>query len=147
MLFIYEVRIKRGHAKVYCLSSLLPRQPSACPSWTCFLCILVVANENIMHLKLTSARARGLSFPLRTHLSLSLSLCLLCSALFSDRLKGAALSVKHRCCFSNFTCNYSQNHSYCLYLMCSLFDFIRRRHDYKSGYLCRLTSWKGELVM
>ncbi len=27
--------------------------------------------------------------------------------------------------------------------MCSLFDFIRRRHDYKSGFLCRLTSWKG----
>ncbi len=33
--------------------------------------------------------------------------------------------------------------AYCLYLMCSLFDFIRRRCDYKSGFLCRLTSWKG----
>ncbi len=29
--------------------------------------------------------------------------------------------------------------------MCSLFDFIKRRHDFKSGVLCRLTSWKGEL--
>ncbi len=29
--------------------------------------------------------------------------------------------------------------------MCSLFDFIRRRFDYKSGFLCRLTSWKWEL--
>ncbi len=28
-----------------------------------------------------------------------------------------------------------------------LFDFIRRQHDYKSGFLCRLTSWKGELFI
>ncbi len=60
----------------------ITRQPSACPSWTCFLCILLVAKENIMHLKLTAVRARGLSFPARAHLSfsLSLSLRLLCSA-------------------------------------------------------------------
>ncbi len=49
----------------------LPRQPSACPSWTCFLCILLVVNINIMHLKMTVARAWGLSFPARAHLSLS----------------------------------------------------------------------------
>ncbi len=47
-----------------------------------------------MHLKLTATRARGLSFPARTPLSLSLSLS--ASALYSERLKGAALSVKHR---------------------------------------------------
>ncbi len=77
MIFIYEMRIKREHANGCCLRCLLPRQPSACPSWTC-LCILLVANENIMHLKLTAAR--GLSFPARAHLSLSLSVRLLCSA-------------------------------------------------------------------
>ncbi len=37
---------------------------------------------------------------------------------------------------------HSRKHSYCLVLMCSLFDFIRRRHDYKSWFLCRLTSWR-----
>ncbi len=31
--------------------------------------------------------------------------------------------------------------------MCSLFDFIRRRHDYNLGFLCRLISWKVEMVM
>ncbi len=76
MLFIYEMRIKRRHANGCCLRCLLPRQPSACLSWTCFLCILLVANENIMHLTLIAARARGLSFPARAHLSLSLSLSL-----------------------------------------------------------------------
>ncbi len=38
-------------------------------------------------------------------------------------------------------------HSYCLYLMCSLFDFIRRRHDYKSGFLCRLLVMFGYVLM
>ncbi len=31
--------------------------------------------------------------------------------------------------------------------MCSLFDFVRQRLDYKSGFLRRLTTWKGELVI
>ncbi len=58
-----------------------------------------------MHLKLTAARARGLSFPARALLSLSLSLSLSASALYSEMLKVAALSVK------TFTCKYSRNHS------------------------------------
>ncbi len=66
-------------------------------------------------------------------------MCFLCTLLVSAKLnpfiwlKGPVLSVKTQiCCFSNFTCKYSRNHSsYCLYLMCSLFDFIRRWHDYK----------------
>ncbi len=32
---------------------------------------------------------------------------------------------------------------YCLYFMCILFDFIIRRLDYRSGFLCRFSSWKG----
>ncbi len=80
MLLIFEMRIKRGHADGCGLRCILPRQPSACPSWTCFLCILLVANINIMHLKLTAARARGLSLSQRAHsslpLSLTLSLCI-----------------------------------------------------------------------
>ncbi len=99
-LFIYEMRLKRGHANGCGLLCLLPRQPSACPSWTCFLCILLVANENIMHLKLTAARARGLSFPAHAYLSLSLCVC------------SVQRAVKTQiCCFSNFTCKYSRNHS------------------------------------
>ncbi len=141
----------------------LPRQPFACPSWTCFLCILLVANINIMHLKMTVALAWGLSFPARAHLSLPLHLSLsfslslsislsffsfpawhtsLCaSALFSTQLKGPLLSVKHRY-LSNFTCKYSLNHSTAIvFVMCNLFDFIRRQLDYESGFLW-LTSWK-----
>ncbi len=54
----------------------------------------------------------SLSQHARTHLSLSLSLSLSAFALFSERLNGAALSVKTLiCCFSNFTCKYCRNHS------------------------------------
>ncbi len=73
------------------------------------------------------------------HTSHSLS----ASALFHERLKRAALSVKTQiCCFSNFTCKYSRNHSTIVFI---LFDFIRRLHDYK--FLCSLTSWKRELFI
>ncbi len=68
------MRIKCGHANGYGLRCLLPRQPSACPSWTCFLCILLVANEILCIWSWLAARARSLSFPARTHTSLSLSL-------------------------------------------------------------------------
>ncbi len=46
----------------------------------------------------TAVRARGLAVPARTHtpFSLSLSLSLYASELFSERRRGAALSVKHR---------------------------------------------------
>ncbi len=93
-----------------CLCVYYHDKPSACPSWSCFLCILLVANSNIMHLKmLTAARARGLSFPARAQLSLSLSLHLFCSASGWKELR-FPLSVKS-CRFSNFTCKYSRNHS------------------------------------
>ncbi len=75
-------------------------------------------------------------------LSLSLSLC--ASALFSERRRRAAHSVKHRyyvACFSNFTSKYSRNHSTAIFIILCVFDLIRRE------FLCRLTSWKGELVM
>ncbi len=147
MLFIYEMRIKRGHANGGCLRCLLPWQPSACPNWTCFLCILLVANENIMHLKLTAARARGLSLPART--PLSLSLC--ASALFSERLKGAALSVKTQiCCFSNFTRKYSRNHSTItaiVFILCVAYLILSDNGTIINQDFCELTSWKGELVM
>ncbi len=65
MLYIYEMRIKCRHANGCCLRCLLSWQSSACPSWMCFMCILIVSNENIMYVKLTAARSRGLSFPAR----------------------------------------------------------------------------------
>ncbi len=123
MLFIYKMRIKRGHANGFCLQCLLPRQPSACPSWTCFLCILLVANENIMHLKLT---ARSMS--------LFLSLC------SASGWKELRFQLKHRYVASLILhASIAEITAQLLSLsMCSLFDFIRRRHDYKSGFLCRL---------
>ncbi len=89
------------------------------------------------------ASARSLFPSARTPLSLSLSLSL--SALFSERLKGAALSVKTQiCCFSNFTCKYSRNHSTAMvFILCVAYltisdDGTIINHD----FLCRLTSWK-----
>ncbi len=53
------------------------------------------------------------------------------------------LQVKHKlCCFSNFTCKYSRNHSTAIVFILCVFDFMRRRLDYHD-FLCRLTSWKG----
>ncbi len=53
------------------------------------------------------------------------------SAQFSERWRGAVLSVKHRyvliCCFSNFTCKYSRNHSTAIVFILCVFDLIRRR--------------------
>ncbi len=43
-------------------------------------------------------------------------------------------------------CKYSRNHSTAIVFIVCVFDFIRRRLDYQD-FLCRLTSWKGELVM
>ncbi len=91
MLFIYEMRIKHRQAKVNYNDNHL-----CVPSWTCFLCILLVANENIMHLKLTAAQARGLSFPARVHLFLSLS----ASALFCARTHLFTLAAERSCAFS-----------------------------------------------
>ncbi len=79
------------------------------------------SNENIMHLKRSAARARGLSFPTCAHLSLSVRL--LCSASGWNELR---FQLKHRC--AEITALLSL--SYVLIL----FDFIRRRHDYKSGF-------------
>ncbi len=86
--------------------------------------------------------ARGLSFPAHTPTPLSLSLSL-CSASGWVELR---FQLKHRCCFSNFTCKYSRNHSTAIvFILCVAYLILS--DDYKSGFLCRLTSWKGELVM
>ncbi len=55
------MHIKRGHAQ----RLLHDNHLRVIVEWW-FLCILLVANENSMHLKLTAAQARGLSFP-RAH--------------------------------------------------------------------------------
>ncbi len=87
--------------------AFITRQQSTCPSWMCFLCILLVANENIMHLKLMAAWARILSFPARVHL-------------FTLAAERAALSVKTQIyCFSNLTRKYSRNHrSAIVFILC-----------------------------
>ncbi len=92
----------------------------------------------------TAERARGLAVPVHTHLSLALSLCV-------SSVQRAAAEVQRSqsnkilCCFSNFTCKYSRNHSTAIAFMLCVFDFIRRSRI--SGFLCRLTYWKGELVL
>ncbi len=70
------------------------------------------------------------SFPLCTHLSFSFLSLYVCSV--QRVAKRTSFQLKRiLCCFSKLTCKYSRNHSYCLYLMCSLFDVIRRRLDYR----------------
>ncbi len=57
---------------------------------------------------LQNTRSRGCGWISIQHTSLSLS----ASALLSARWRAPALSVKTQiCCFSNFTCKYSWNHS------------------------------------
>ncbi len=115
----------------------------------------------------TAAWVRGLAFTARTHsLSLSLSWHSLVSlslmwhtlSLYLVSVQRTAAgkeeqrfnSVKYRyyfACFSNFTwCKQSRNHStsYCHYLMCIWFHKTTAQ---LSGFLCRLTSWKGEVVI
>ncbi len=119
---------------------LLPRQPSACPSWTCFLCILLVTNKNIMHLKSDAdccESTRSLFPSVRTPLSLSLCVCLFCSANSWKELR-FLLSVKSYVASLILHASIAEiQHSYCLYLMCSLFDFIRWRLvlEVRAGYV------------
>ncbi len=107
----------------------------------------------------TAAWVRGLAFTARAHthtppsLSLSLVLCV-CSVSVQRTAAGKEEqrfnSVKYRyyfACFSNFTwCKHSRNHStsYCHYLMCIWFHKTTAQ---LSGFLCRLTSWKGDVVI
>ncbi len=134
-----EMRLKRRHANSCCLRHLLAyhdnRLCARVERASCVSCL-----QQIKILCIWSGLPHECEVSLsQTHLSLSTS------ALFREWLKQAALSVKTQiCCFSNFTCKYSRNHSTFAFI---LFDFIRRRHDYKSGFLCRLTSWKGELFV
>ncbi len=78
-------------------------------------------------------RARSCFHSVHTPPSLSLSLCSVQRA--ADR--SSTFSSNRWCCFSNFTCKYSWKHGTGIvfaYVMCIWF-------------FCRLTSWKGELVM
>ncbi len=99
------MRIKRGHAKGCGLWCLFPRQPSV--SELNVLLVYPACSKLKYYASEADCRASARSlFPsARTPLSLSLSLS--ASALYSERLKEAAISV----CFSNFTCKYSRNHS------------------------------------
>ncbi len=77
---------------------------------------------------------------------LSLSLRLICTARGRER-KRRFNSVKHRYYVASLILHASiaeSQHSYCLYLMCIWFHQTTVR---LSWFLCRLTSWKGELVM
>ncbi len=74
----------------------------------------------------------------------SLSFC--ASALFSEHRRGAALSVKHRYYVASLILHASivEITAQLLSLSCIWFHQTTVR---LSGFLCRLTSWKGELVM
>ncbi len=96
----------------------------------------------------TAAWAQGLAVhSQRTHRSLSLSLCA-SSVKCAAGSWGAALSVKHRYYIASLVLYDASiaksKHWYCLYLMCIWFHRSTARF---SGFLFRLTSWKGELVM
>ncbi len=105
--------------------------------------------------------ARSLFPSVRTHLSLSLSLRLLCSACATCanvntslhlRLKRAAFLVKTQIyCFSNFTCKYSRNHSTAIVFVLSVAylilsddgtsinqDFCADEHLERESWLCSL---------
>ncbi len=82
-------------------------------------------------------------------LSLSLSLCICsCSVSVQEAERSSAL-IQLNTDIMLFFKFYMQvylksQHSYCLYLVCIWFNQTTTR---LSGFLCRLTSWKGELVM
>ncbi len=96
------------------------------------------------------ASARSLFPSARTPLSLSVSLSLSASALYSEQLKVAVLSVKTQiCCFSNFTCKYSRNHSTAIvFILCVAYlilsddgtiinqDFCSDQHLGRESWLC-----------
>ncbi len=71
------------------------------------------------------------------------------SALFSERLRGARSVKKDIIASLNVHANIEEITALelsCLY--CVLFDFIRQRlNKIKISILCRLASWKGELVL
>ncbi len=111
MLFIYEMRIKRGHANGFCLSCLLPRvTTTVCVSELNVLLVYPGCSKWKYYASEADCRASARSLFPSAHTS-SLSE----SALFSE----LRFQLKTVCCFSNLTCKYSRNHSYCLYLMCS----------------------------
>ncbi len=69
----------------------------------------------------------------------SLSLC--ASALFSERRRGAALSVKHRYYVASLILHASIAE---ITAQLGVFD-LHQTTAWLSGFLCRLTSWKGKL--
>ncbi len=105
----------RGHANGCCLRRLLAyhnnRLRVRVEHASCVSCLYIwkyYASEADCRMS-----AGGVSLSQRAHTSLS------ASALFRERLKRAALSVKtQKCCFSNFTCKYSRNHSTIVFILC-----------------------------
>ncbi len=82
-------------------------------------------------LSLSVQRAHtSLSLSLSVQRAHTLSLCV-CSARVRER-SNALIQLKTQilCCFSNFTCKYSRNHSTAIVFILCVFDFIRRRCDY-----------------
>ncbi len=136
-------------------------------SLSLYICLVQHAHTSLSVLICSACAHTSLSasalFSVRTPLSLSLCICSVqrahtsfsASALFNARthlslrllcesLKRAALSVKTLiCCFSNFTCKYSRNHSTIVFI---LFDFIRRQHDYKIRIFVQINILEGRAV-
>ncbi len=104
-----------------CICSVCVQHVHTHLSLSLYICSVCVQHVHT-HL---SASAQFL-FSTRAHTHISLSLSASAQFLFSARQRRAELnSVKHRyyvACFSNFTCKYSQKHSYCHYLMCIVFN-------------------------
>ena len=78
----------------------------------------------------------------RAHTSLS------GSALFSERVKGAALSVKTQiCCFSNFTYKYSRNHSTAIvFILCVTYLILSEDSTIINQFFVQINILEGRAV-
>ncbi len=102
---------------------------------------LVSENSRYCH-----ASARSCSTSARTHLSLSLSLSASAQFLFSERQRGVALSVKHRYYVASLILHASIAEITAQLLSLSYVYLISSDDGaIIMIFLCRLTSWKGEL--
>ncbi len=113
ILFIYEIRIKRGHTNGCCLRCLLPRQPS-CVSELNMLLVYPACSKYEYNASEADCRssARSLFPSVRTHLSFSLS-----RACFRSRSHSLSLS---------------------LHLLCSARDWKELCFQLKHGYVTSL---------
>ncbi len=137
--YIYYLLINA--ARIFCLTRGLARSWRNGDAQCCQLCNIADPFRDFFLLQKSAqtlfrfweslvlpTQARGLALSARAHTSLSLCV---------SSVKRATAEVQRSqlnnilCCFSNFTCKYSQNQSTAIVFILCVFDFIRRRLDYQ----------------